>query len=93
MLYALSENDAVTTDLKVQNPGKLEAKSKAEMLYLLTPEGCATPTLSYLRSVYNPAGQQHTQWSNFVERIKAVAAQDPSIVNVPSTVYEVSSHQ
>lgn len=89
VLYALSEDDALA-DLKVADPAKLDAKSKAEMLYLLSPDGSSTPTLSYLRSVYNTSGEAQTQWSNFEERIRALAvARGISKAAISSTVYEV----
>ena len=87
VLYALSEDDALA-DLKVADPSKLDAKPKTEMLYLMTPEGSSTPTLSYLRSVYNTPGQPRTQWANFVERVKDLAAAQ-GIQELPKVVNEV----
>jgi hypothetical protein len=58
------------------------------MLYLMNDEGGSTATLSYLRSVYNTNGQACTQWANFVERVKDLAAAR-SIKGLPKTVEEV----
>lgn len=58
------------------------------MPYLLTPEGSSTGTLTYLRSVYNTPGQPHTQWANFVERVRDIAAAR-NIKNVTKAVNEV----
>jgi hypothetical protein len=61
VLYALSEADALQ-DLAIpaQAQAKLRPDGKAKMVYLLQPDGGSTPTLAYLRSVYNSPGVLHT---------------------------------
>lgn len=87
VLYALSEGDAMN-DMRITDPSKLTADGRAKMVYLLSQEGGSTPTLSYLRSVYNTPGQPRTQWGNFVERVKGLAAAQ-GIKGLPKVVEEV----
>jgi hypothetical protein len=88
VLYALSETDAIS-DMRIEDPSKLTPDGRAKMVYLLSQEGGSTPTLSYLRSVYNTPGQPRTQWGNFVERVKGLAAAQ-GIKGLPKVVEEVS---
>lgn len=87
VLYALSQDDALK-DLQVGDTTRLTEDSMRKMLYLLTPVGSSTETLSYLRSVYNAPGQPRTQWANFVERVRDMAAAQ-GIRDVPKAVNEV----
>lgn len=87
VLYALSEGDALN-DMHITDPSKLTADGRAKMVYLLSQEGGSTPTLSYLRSVYNTPGQPRSQWGNFVERVKGLAAAQ-GIKGLPKVVEEV----
>jgi hypothetical protein len=93
VLYALSEGDALA-DLGLNSSSgrataALSPASRSEMLYLLNDEGGSTPTLAYLRSVYNPPGQARSQWANFVERVKDLAVAK-GITGLPKVVEEVS---
>lgn len=89
VLYALSEGDAIQDlDLSPPAQAKLSREGKSKMVYLLQPDGSSTALLSYLRSVYSTPGQPQTQWSNFVERVKGLAAARGE--NVPKLVCEVS---
>ena len=87
VLYALSQSDSMH-DLGVADVSKLTPDSRAKMLYLLNDEGGSTPTLAYLRSVYNTPGHPRTQWANFVERVKDLAA-GVGLKEVPKVVEEV----
>jgi len=87
VLYALSQADALR-DLEVKDASTFKQESVQKMLYLLTPEGSSTGTLTYLRSVYNTPGQPRTHWANFVERVRDIAAAR-NIKNVPKVVNEV----
>lgn len=87
VLYALSQSDSLT-DLGVSDPSTLTKDSRDKMLYLLNDEGGSTPTLSYLRSVYNTPGQPRTQWANFVERVRDLAVAQ-GIKGLPKVVEEV----
>lgn len=75
-------------DLRITDPSKLKQDGMQKMLYLLTPDGSSTPTLSYLRSVYNSPGQPRTQWGNFVERVREMAVAQ-GIKDVPKQINEV----
>jgi hypothetical protein len=86
VLYALSQSDSLA-DLGVKDPSAF-TKDRDKMLYLMNDEGGSTATLSYLRSVYNTNGQACTQWANFVERVKDLAAAR-GIKRLPKTVEEV----
>lgn len=93
VLYALSEGDALADlgmsgDPSSSSCQKLSPASRSEMLYLLNDEGGSTPTLAYLRSVYNPPGQARSQWANFAERVKDLALAQ-GITVLPKVVEEV----
>jgi hypothetical protein len=86
VLYALSQSDSLA-DLGVKDLSAF-TKDRDKMLYLMNDEGGSTATLSYLRSVYNTPGQASTQWANFMERVKDLAAAQ-GIKELPKTVEEV----
>jgi hypothetical protein len=94
VVYALNAEDALAdvqaSRLVPQCPGKMGGHDK--MVYLVNAEGCPTPTMAYLRSVYGGASTGQHQWANFVERIKGLAGQNnPDLSKLPSQVTEVSS--
>lgn len=94
MLYALSEGDALADLSLAGDPSSSSSRqnispaSRSEMLYLLNDEGGSTPTLAYLRSVYNPPGQARSQWANFTERVKDLALAQ-GVTGLPKVVEEV----
>jgi hypothetical protein len=87
VLYALSQSDSMQ-DMGVGDLSQLAPDSRSKMLYLMNDEGGSTSTLAYLRSVYNTPGHARTQWANFVERVKDLAAAQ-GLKDVPKTVEEV----
>ena len=74
VLYALNEDDACAT----VGLNKAKAKDRDKMVYLLNNDGAPTDSMRYLKTVYasNPSS---SQWSNFIERVKNQAAEDPAI--------------
>eukprot|EP00775_Hariotina_reticulata_P008714 gene8714-8895_t len=91
VVYALNAEDALA-DLQASRlvnmrPGKMDGHAK--MVYLINAEGCPTPTMAYLRSVYGGAATGQHQWANFVERIKGLARQKGlNVSKLPSQVTE-----
>jgi hypothetical protein len=89
VLYALSEADALQDMARTTpHPGSLRRDGKARVVCLLQPDDSSSPTLAYLRSVYNSPGARQSQWSNFVERLRGLAAAR-GIRDVPAAVHEV----
>jgi len=94
VVYALNAEDALAdvqaSRLVSKPPGKMDGHAK--MVYLMNAEGCPTPTMAYLRSVYGGASTGQHQWANFVERVKCLARQQGlDVTKLPSQVTEVIS--
>jgi hypothetical protein len=77
VLYALNEDDACAT----LGMDKAKAKDKDKLVYLLTADGAPTESMRYLKTVFasTSSSSSDSQWSNFIERVKQLAAEHPDI--------------
>lgn len=92
VIYALTEDDALAEVCSNTSSSSSSMVSRDKMVYLMTPEGSPTATMTYLRSLYcqghHAAGQN--QWGAFVERLRGMAAQRGiDAASIPADVSEV----